>query len=79
MRELGGGLNVERHFRKFRGQPIGDYGIDAIIETRNDKYWLNHPLSVIIVLSSPVIGELIWECVNKQTEKMCQEGWEIGI
>ena len=22
----------------FREQPIGDYGIDAIIETRDDKY-----------------------------------------
>ena len=99
----------------FREQPIGDYGIDAIIETRDDKYlsgkliavqiksgdsyfkeqkdncviyrgdikhyyyWLNHSLPVIIVLSSPTTGELIWECVNKQTAKRCQEGWKISI
>ena len=32
----------------FREQPIGDYGIDAIIETRDDKY-----LSVSVVPGSP--------------------------
>ena len=47
--------------------------------SRISENWFNHSLPVIIVLSSPTTGELIWECVNKQTAKRCQEGWKIII
>ncbi len=99
----------------FREQPIGDYGIDAIIETKDNNYlsgkliavqiksgdsyfskkkgnnvvfrgdikhynyWINHSLSVIIVLYSPSSDRYIWEVINKQTAIKCKNGWKINI
>ena len=99
----------------FRNQPIANYGIDAIIEPKGERYlsgkmiavqiksgesfldegkedyvvfrgdsthynyWINHALPVIVVLHNPLTGEIIWECITRETAIKCKTGWKTNI